>query len=351
MMKSSVSGKNISLTSYDDIFSTDETRTDSEREKIVEIPLSELHPFKNHPFRVVDDEHMQETAESIKDYGVLVPGIVRPRPEGGYEIIAGHRRKRASELAGKETMPVIIRNLDDDAAIIIMVDSNLQRENILHSERAFALKMKMEAVKRQGERTDLTSCQIGTKFRADISVADGTGDSARTIQRFIRLTHLIRPLLDMVDERKIAFSPAVELSYLKPEEQTELMDNISKQQVTPSFSQAQRMKKLSQEGQLSNEQIFSILSEVKKPEKNMKQQSEAKEHSSSLIPEQETANGKNTLITDGYIKLPIEPFLKFLPKSLFQNPTPESQEKMTNLFLRMAELYKKYITRKKEQQR
>lgn len=242
-MRSSDSGKNISLTSYDDIFSTEESRGDSGREKIVEIPLSELHPFKNHPFRVVDDEQMQETAESIRDYGVLVPGIVRPRPEGGYEIIAGHRRKRASEIAGKETMPVIIRDLDDDAAIIIMVDSNLQRENILYSERAFALKMKMEAVKRQGERTDLTSCQFGTKFRADIAVADGTGDSARTIQRFIRLTNLIRPLLDMVDEKKIGFSPAVELSYLKPEEQTALLDSIDKQQATPSFSQAQRMKK------------------------------------------------------------------------------------------------------------
>ncbi len=245
-MKSS--GKNISLTSYDDIFMVEEGQADSKREKIVEIALSELHPFKNHPFRVVDDERMQETAESIKDYGVLVPGIVRPRPEGGYEIISGHRRKRASELAGKETMPVIVRDLDYDAAIIIMVDSSLQRENILPSERAFALKMKMEAVKRQGERTDLTSCQIGTKFRADTAVADGTGDSARTIQRFIRLTNLIPPLLNMVDEKRIAFSPAVELSYLQPEEQKALLDGIDKQQVTPSFSQAQRIKKGARKG-------------------------------------------------------------------------------------------------------
>ena len=349
-MRSSDSGKNISLTSYDDIFSTEESRGDSGREKIVEIPLSELHPFKNHPFRVVDDEQMQETAESIRDYGVLVPGIVRPRPEGGYEIIAGHRRKRASEIAGKETMPVIIRDLDDDAAIIIMVDSNLQRENILYSERAFALKMKMEAVKRQGERTDLTSCQFGTKFRADIAVADGTGDSARTIQRFIRLTNLIRPLLDMVDEKKIGFSPAVELSYLKPEEQTALLDSIDKQQATPSFSQAQRMKKASQEGRLQPDQISSILSELKKPEKLPNQNPETVK-SSPLDSIPEAPKEGNTLFADGYIKLPIEPFLKFLPKSLFQNPTPESQEKMTKLFLRMAELYKKYITRKKEQQR
>ena len=338
-------GKNISLTSYDDIFSTEETHADSNREKIVEIALPELHPFKNHPFRVVDDDRMRETAESIRDYGVLVPGIVRPRPEGGYEIIAGHRRKRASELAGKETMPVIVRNLDDDAAIIIMVDSNLQRENILPSERAFALKMKMEAIKRQGERTDLTSCQIGTKFRADTAVADGTGDSARTIQRFIRLTNLIPPLLDMVDEKRIGFSPAVELSYLKPEEQKALLDGIDKQQVTPSFSQAQRMKKWSQEGILSHESMETILSEVKKPPK--KDVEDPSPPPSSIIDRLESQ--ERPIEVSGFFQLPMEPFLKFIPKSLFQQQGPESQEKLTKLFLKMAELYKKYIDKKRSQ--
>ena len=330
---------------YDDIFMAEESHDDPKREKIVEIALSELHPFKNHPFRVVDDERMRETTESIKDYGVLVPGIVRPRPEGGYEIIAGHRRKRASELAGKETMPVIVRNLDDDAAIIIMVDSNLQRENILPSERAFALKMKMEAVKRQGERTDLTSCQIGTKFRADTAVADGTGDSARTIQRFIRLTNLIPPLLDMVDEKRIAFSPAVELSYLKPEEQRALLDGIDKQQVTPSFSQAQRIKKGSQEGILSPEKMEEILSEVKKPPR--KDVESSPPSPPSIINRLESQD--KPMEVSGFIQLPIEPFLKFIPKSLFQQQGPESQEKLTKLFLKMAELYKKYIEKKRSQ--
>ena len=339
------SGKNISLTSYDDIFAGEESLGNSKREKIIEIPLSELHPFKNHPFRVVDDDRMRETAESIKDYGVLVPGIVRPRQEGGYEIIAGHRRKRASELAGKETMPVIVRDLDDDAAIIIMVDSNLQRENILPSERAFALKMKMEAIKRQGERTDLTSCQIGTKFRADTAVADGTGDSARTIQRFIRLTNLIPPLLDMVDEKKIAFSPAVELSYLKPEEQKALQNEIDKQQVTPSFSQAQRIKKGSQEGTLSPKKMEEILSEVKKPPR--KDVDDPSPPPPSIINRLESQD--KPMEVSGFIQLPIEPFLKFIPKSLLQQHTPESEEKLTKLFLKMAELYKKYIEKKRSQ--
>ncbi len=339
------SGKNISLTSYDDIFAGEESLGNSKREKIIEIPLSELHPFKNHPFRVVDDDRMRETAESIKDYGVLVPGIVRPRQEGGYEIIAGHRRKRASELAGKETMPVIVRDLDDDAAIIIMVDSNLQRENILPSERAFALKMKMEAIKRQGERTDLTSCQIGTKFRADTAVADGTGDSARTIQRFIRLTNLIPPLLDMVDEKKIAFSPAVELSYLKPEEQKALQNEIDKQQVTPSFSQAQRIKKGSQEGTLSPKKMEEILSEVKKPPR--KDVDDPSPPPPSIINRLEAQD--KPMEVSGFIQLPIEPFLKFIPKSLLQQHTPESEEKLTKLFLKMAELYTKYIEKKRSQ--
>ena len=258
-------GRNISLAPYDDIFSTEESRTESMRETIKEIPLADLYPFKDHPFKVVDDERMQETVESVKKYGVLVPGIARPRPGGGYEIISGHRRKRASELAGKETMPVIVRDLDDDAAVIIMVDSNLQRENILPSERAKAYKMKMDALKRQGTRTDLTSCQVGTKLRTDEKVADGTGDSARTVQRFIRLTQLEQPLLDMVDEKKIAMNPAVELSYLKPNEQKQLLEAIDLEQSTPSLSQAQRMKKFSQEGRLTFDVMDAILSEEKKP--------------------------------------------------------------------------------------
>lgn len=258
-------GRNISLTPYDDIFSTEESRAESMRETIKDIPLADLYPFKDHPFKVADDERMQETVESVKEHGVLVPGIARPRPGGGYEIISGHRRKRASELAGKETMPVIVRDLDDDAAVIIMVDSNLQRENILPSERSKAYKMKMDALKRQGTRTDLTSCQIGTKLRTDEKVADGTGDSARTVQRFIRLTQLEQPLLDMVDEKKIAMNPAVELSYLKPNEQKQLLEAIDLEQATPSLSQAQRMKKFSQEGRLTFDVMDAILSEEKKP--------------------------------------------------------------------------------------
>ena len=258
-------GRNISLAPYDDIFSTEESRAESMRETIKDIPLADLYPFKDHPFKVVDDERMQETVESVKEYGVLVPGIARPRPEGGYEIIAGHRRKRASELAGKETMPVIVRDLDDDAAVIIMVDSNLQRENILPSERAKAYKMKMDALKHQGARTDLTSGQVGTRSRTDEKVADGTGDSARTVQRFIRLTQLEKPLLDMVDEKKIAMNPAVELSYLKPNEQKQLLEAIDLEQATPSLSQAQRMKKFSQEGRLTFDVMDAILSEEKKP--------------------------------------------------------------------------------------
>ena len=244
-------GRNISLTPYDDIFSTEESRAESMRETIKDIPLADLYLFKDHPFKVADDERMQETVESVKEHGVLVPGIARPRPEGGYEIIAGHRRKRASELAGKETMPVIIRNPDDDAAVIIMVDSNLQRENILPSERAKAYKMKMDALKHQGARTDLTSGQVGTRSRTDEKVAGGTGDSARTVQRFIRLTQLEQPLLDMVDEKKIAMNPAVELSYLKPDEQKQLLEAIDLEQSTPSLSQAQRMKKI-QPGRAAN---------------------------------------------------------------------------------------------------
>ena len=257
---------NISLSSYDDIFQTDQSREEARQERVQEIPLSELHPFKGHPFKVLDDDAMQKTVESITQFGVMTPAIARPRPEGGYELIAGHRRHHASELAGKETMPVIVRDMDDDAATILMVDSNLQRETLLPSERAFAYKMKLEAIKHQGQRTDLTSCQIGTKLRADEQLAEGTGDSARTVQRYIRLTELIPELLDMVDEKKIAFNPAVELSYLKKEEQKDFLEAMDYAQATPSLSQAQRLKKFSQEGKCSLDAMCAIMSEEKKSE-------------------------------------------------------------------------------------
>ena len=262
-MKSSA--KKIELASVDDLFSTEEGRQDAKLEKIQEIPLSELHPFRNHPFKVKDDEAMMETADSIKQYGVLVPAIARPDPEGGYELVAGHRRRRASELAEKETMPVIIRDLDDDAATIIMVDSNLQRESLLPSERAFAYKMKLEAVKHQGARTDLTSRQVGEKSQTSIQkVADQAGESQRQVQRYIRLTELIPELMDMVDEKKIALNPAYELSFLKKEEQVDLLDAMDSEQATPSLSQAQRLKKYSQEGHLTLDMMRVIMGEEKK---------------------------------------------------------------------------------------
>ena len=262
-MKSSA--KKIELASVDDLFSTEEVRQDAKLEKIQEIPLSELHPFKNHPFKVKDDEAMMETADSIKQYGVLVPAIARPDPEGGYELVAGHRRHRASELAEKETMPVIVRDLDDDAATIIMVDSNLQRESLLPSERAFAYKMKLEAVKHQGARTDLTSRQLGEKSQTSIQkVADQAGESQRQVQRYIRLTELIPELMDMVDEKKIALNPAYELSFLKKEEQVDLLDAMDSEQATPSLSQAQRLKKYSQEGHLTLDMMRVIMGEEKK---------------------------------------------------------------------------------------
>lgn len=259
-------GANVSLSSYDEIFSTEETRSQDNLEKIQNLPLAELHPFQNHPFKVVDDEAMQRTVESVARYGVLAPAIARPRPEGGYEIISGHRRLHAAELAGLKTIPVIVRNMDDDAAVIAMVDANLQRETILPSERAFAYKMKLEAMKHQGQRTDLTSCQLGTKLRTDALVAEGTNESARTVQRFIRLTALIPELLDMVDQKQLAFNPAVELSYLSQPEQRELLDAMDYAQSTPSLSQAQRLKKLSQEGTLDLGTMRTIMSEIKKPE-------------------------------------------------------------------------------------
>ena len=241
-------GGNISLSSYDDIFQTDQSREEAQQERVQEIPLSELHPFKGHPFKVLDDEAMQKTVESIAQFGVMTPAIARPRPEGGYELIAGHRRHHASELAGKETMPVIVRDMDDDAATILMVDSNLQRETLLPSERAFAYKMKLEAIKHQGQRTDLTSSQVGMKLQAMDIVGQEAGDSRNQVHRYIRLTELIPELLDMVDEKKIAFNPAVEISYLKPNEQQDFLEAMDYAQSTPSLSQAQRLKKFSQEG-------------------------------------------------------------------------------------------------------
>lgn len=262
-MKSSA--KKIELASVDDLFSTEESRQDEQLEKIQEIPLSELHPFKDHPFKVKDDDAMIETADSIKKYGVLVPAIARPLPDGGYELVAGHRRRRASELAGKETMPVIVRDLDDDAATIIMVDSNLQRENLLPSERAFAYKMKLEAIKHQGARTDLTSVQVEQKLSARDQVAKEAGErSGIQVMRYVRLTELIPGLLDMVDEKKIAFNPAYELSFLKPDEQQMLVETMDYEQATPSLSQAQRMKKFSQDGKLSEDVMLAIMSEEKK---------------------------------------------------------------------------------------
>jgi ParB family chromosome partitioning protein len=257
-------GANISLSSYDDIFSTQESRQET-GEHVVMLPLDAIHPFKNHPFRIVDDEEMQKTAESIREYGVLVPAIVRPLENGEYEMISGHRRRYASMLAGKETMPVIVREMDDDTATILMVDSNLQREHILPSERAKAYQMKMEALKHQGQRKDLTSSQIGTKLRADQQMADELGTSRNQVQRFIRLNNLIPEIMDMVDEKKIAFNPAVELSYLKPEEQREFLEAMDYAQTTPSVSQAQRIKKLSQQGQSSLEAMCEVMDEVKKP--------------------------------------------------------------------------------------
>ena len=261
-MKSSA--KNIVLKSVDDIFQTEENRADAQRERVQEIPLDQLKPFKNHPFKVRDDQRMLDTADSIREYGVLVPAIARPDPNGGYELISGHRRKRGCEMAGLQTMPVIIRDLDDDAAVLVMVDSNIQREELLPSERAFAYKMKLEAVKHQGARTDLTSRQVVGKLEMADVVGQNAGESGRQVQRYIRLTELISELLDMVDERKLAFNPAVEVSYLKRDEQRMLLEAMDAEQTTPSLSQAQRLKKFSQEGRLTEEAMSAIMSEEKK---------------------------------------------------------------------------------------
>ena len=260
---------NVSLKGADDIFSTEESRQEQQREQVQQIPIGELFPFKNHPFKVLDDESMQRTVESVEQYGVLSPLIARPRPEGGYEIISGHRRQHAAQLAGLDALPVIVRQMDDDAAVLLMVDSNLQRENILPSERAFAYKMKLEAIKNQGARSDLTCGQIGHKLngaKARDIVADESGDNARNVQRFIRLTSLVPELLDMVDEKKIAFNPAVELSYLDESQQRDFLEAMNDTQNAPSLSQAQRLKKLAQEGHFSYDVAFAVMGEEKKDE-------------------------------------------------------------------------------------
>lgn len=289
-MKSS--GRKPSLTSYDDIFSTEASR---QQEQIQRLALSELHPFKDHPFRVLDDDRMMETVESVKEYGVLVPIIARPMPDGGYEIVSGHRRKRACELAGMNEIPAIVRDLDDDEAVIIMVDSNLQRENILPSERAKAYQMKLEAIKHQGERRDLTSRQLVGKLKAADLIGQDTGESGRQIQRILRLNNLEPPLIDKVDAGKLAFTPAVELSYLKPEEQQWLDTALENTQQTPSLSQAQRMKRESKQGTLSEQGIMEIMTE-----------------------------NKQTIPAKGSVVLPQEKLTKYFPRSY----TTEQMEKV-----------------------
>ena len=257
---------NVSLKGADDIFSTEESRQEQQREQVQQIPIGELFPFKNHPFKVLDDESMQRTVESVEQYGVLSPLIARPRPEGGYEIISGHRRQHAAQLAGLDNLPVIVRNMDDDAAVLLMVDSNLQRENILPSERAFAYKMKLEALKNQGARSDLTSAQVGRKLETADIVGQESGDSRNQVRRFIRLTNLIPELLDMVDEKKIAFNPAVELSHLDTNQQRDFLEAMNDTQNAPSLSQAQRLKRLAQEGHFSYDVAFAVMGEEKKDE-------------------------------------------------------------------------------------
>ena len=257
---------NVSLKGADDIFSTEESRQEQQREQVQQIPIGELFPFKNHPFKVLDDESMQRTVESVEQYGVLSPLIARPRPEGGYEIISGHRRQHAAQLAGLDALPVIVRKMDDDAAVLLMVDSNLQRENILPSERALAYKMKLEALKNQGARSDLTSTQVVSKLRSNEQLGAENNQSRETVRRFIRLTNLVPELLDMVDEKKIAFNPAVELSYLDESQQRDFLEAMNDTQNAPSLSQAQRLKKLAQEGHFSYDVAFAVMGEEKKDE-------------------------------------------------------------------------------------
>ena len=256
---------NVSLKGADDIFSTEESRQEQQREQVQQIPIGELFPFKNHPFKVLDDESMQRTVESVEQYGVLSPLIARPRPEGGYEIISGHRRQHAAQLAGLDALPVIVRNMDDDAAVLLMVDSNLQRENILPSERAFAYKMKLEAIKNQGARSDLTSVQVAPKLSTE-KIGEEVGMSKDNVKRYIRLTNLVPELLDMVDEKKIAFNPAVELSYLDEAQQRDFLEAMNDTQNAPSLSQAQRLKKLAQDGHFSYDVAFAVMGEEKKDE-------------------------------------------------------------------------------------
>ena len=257
---------NVSLKGADDIFSTEESRQEQQREQVQQIPIDELYPFKNHPFKVLDDESMQRTVESVEQYGVLSPLIARPRPEGGYEIISGHRRQHAAQLAGLDALPVIVRQMDDDAAVLLMVDSNLQRENILPSERAFAYKMKLEALKNQGARSDLTSTQLVSKLRSNEQLGAENNQSRETVRRFIRLTNLVPELLDMVDEKNIAFNPAVELSYLDESQQRDFLEAMNDTQNAPSLSQAQRLKRLAQEGHFSYDVAFAVMGEEKKDE-------------------------------------------------------------------------------------
>ena len=257
---------NVSLKGADDIFSTEESRQEQQREQVQQIPIGELFPFKNHPFKVLDDESMQRTVESVEQYGVLSPLIARPRPEGGYEIISGHRRQHAAQLAGLDALPVIVRQMDDDAAVLLMVDSNLQRENILPSERAFAYKMKLKALKNQGARSDLTSTQLVSKLRSNEQLGAENNQSRETVRRFIRLTNLVPELLDMVDEKKIAFNPAVELSYLDESQQRDFLEAMNDTQNAPSLSQAQRLKRLAQEGHFSYDVAFAVMGEEKKDE-------------------------------------------------------------------------------------
>ena len=259
---------NLALKGLDDLFSTEENRQEEQREQVQQIPIDALHPFTNHPFKVLDDEAMTRTVESIAQYGVLAPLIARPRPEGGYEIISGHRRQYAAKLAGLDTLPVIVRQMSDDAAVILMVDSNLQREHILPSERALAYKMKLEAIKNQGARSDLTSPQVAAKFRSDDAVAKDQGISGDTVRRYIRLTNLIPELLDMVDEKKISFNPAVELSYLNESQQRDFLEAMDGTQNAPSVSQAQQLKKMAQCGEFTYEKAFDILGQEKKSEQD-----------------------------------------------------------------------------------
>jgi len=264
-----IDSENLALKGLDDLFSTEEKRQEEQREQVQQIPIDALHPFTNHPFKVLDDEAMTRTVESIAQYGVLAPLIARPRPDGdGYEIISGHRRQYAAKLAGLDTLPVIVRQMSDDAAVILMVDSNLQREHILPSERAFAYKMKLEAIKNQGARSDLTSPQVAAKFRSDDAVAKDQGISGDTVRRYIRLTDLVPELLDMVDEKKIAFNPAVELSYLDESQQRDFLEAMNDTQNAPSLSQAQQLKKMAQQGEFSYEKAFDVMGQEKKSEKD-----------------------------------------------------------------------------------